>query len=125
LFGGSSFPDYEDLRQQTSAFTDLAAYDSASLNLTGAETRRDSGSSLVTTNYFKVLGVGAHLGRTLREEDDVSGAPADCRTSYAFWQRHFGGDRSVVGRSLILGNKAYTIVGSHRKVFVDCGWIST
>ena len=111
LFGGSSFPDYEDLRQQTNVFTDLAAYDSASLNLTGTETSERLRASLVTTNYFKVLGVGAHFGRTLRAEDDVPGAPATTVLSYSFWQRHFGGDRSVVGRSLVLGNKAYTIVG--------------
>jgi putative ABC transport system permease protein len=111
LFGGSSFPDYEDLRQQTNVFTDLAAYDSAFLNLTGSETPERLRASLVTTNYFKVLGVRAHMGRTLREEDDVSGASATAVLSYAFWQRHFGGDRSVFGRSLTLGNKAYTIVG--------------
>ena len=111
LYGGSSYPDYVDLKQQADVFSDLAAYDYAAVNLTGAETPERLRAGLVTSNYFQVLGVGAHLGRTLRTEDDSPGAPATAVLSYAFWQRHFGGDGSVVGRTLNLNNKPLTIVG--------------
>lgn len=110
-YGGSSFPDYLDLKQQADLFTDLTAYDSASLNLSGIETPERIRATLVTVNYFQLLGVGAHLGRTLRAEDAVAGAPPTVVISYAFWQRHFGGDTSVVGKSLTISNQTYTIVG--------------
>jgi predicted permease len=111
LYGGSSYPDYLDFKQQADVFTDLAAYDSASLNLTGVEKPERIRATLVTTNYFDVLGVRAHLGRTLRAEDEGASAPPTAVISYPFWQRNFGGDTSVVGRALTLNNKPYTIVG--------------
>jgi putative ABC transport system permease protein len=111
LYGGSSYPDYLDFRQQADVFTDLAAYDSASLTLSGVETPERLTAALVTTNYFRVLGVAAELGRTLRAEDDAPGAPATVVLSHSFWQRHFGGDSSIIGGPLTLNNKAYTIVG--------------
>jgi predicted permease len=110
-YGGSSFPDYVDLRQQATAFSDLAAYDSASLNLSGVATPERLRVGLVTSNYFQVLGIGSHLGRTLRAEDDASGAPQTVVLSHAFWQTHFGSDSSVLGRALTLGDKPYTVVG--------------
>ena len=111
LYGGSSFPDYVDLRQQATAFSDLAAYDGTSLNLSGVATPERLRVALVTPNYFHILGVPAQLGRTLRTEDDASGAPATVVLSYPFWQRQFGGDSNIVGRALTLGDKAYTVVG--------------
>src|SRR5437867_1041263 len=88
-YGGSSYPDYLDFKQQADVFTDLAADDSASVNLSGVETPERITATLVTSNYFQVLGIGAHLGRTLRAEDDATGAPPTVVLSYAFWQRHF------------------------------------
>ena len=110
-YGGSSFPDYVDLRQQATAFSDLAAYDSTSLNLSGAATPERLRVARVTSNYFQILGVPAQLGRILRTEDDAPGAPTTVVLSYPFWQRQFGGDSNIVGRALTLGDKAYTVVG--------------
>ena len=110
-YGGSSFPDFVDLRKQASAFNDLAAYDGTSLNLSGVATPERLRVGLVTSNYFQVLGVGPHLGRTLRAEDDAAGAPRTVVLSHAFWQTHFGSDASIVGRALTLGDKPYTVVG--------------
>ncbi len=110
-YGSSSYPDYVDLRQQADSFSDMAAYDSASLNLTGVETPERLRCALVTSNYFQVLGVGPQLGRTLRAEDDAPGAPATVVLSHPFWKRQFGGDTSVVGRSITLNNVPYIIVG--------------
>src|SRR5215204_283550 len=74
-FGGSSYPDYVDLRQQADTLTDLAAYDSSALTLSsGIDASERLRVRLVTTNYFQVLGINAHLGRTLRAEDDAPGA---------------------------------------------------
>ena len=110
-YGGSSYPDYLDIRQQADLLADAAAYDSTSLNLTGSDKAERLRGGLVTKNYFDLLGVGAKVGRTLRSEDDVPGAPPSVVLTYAFWLRHFGGDPSVVGRSLNLNSKPYTVVG--------------
>jgi len=83
LYGGSSYPDYVDLKQQADVFSDLAAYDYAAVNLTGAETPERLRAGLVTSNYFQVLGVGAHLGRTARPQDREARFPADGRVDAA------------------------------------------
>jgi len=116
LYGGSSYPDYLDFRQQANVFSDLAAYDSDSFTLSGVNPEQVS-AALVTTNYFKVVGVNAQIGRTLREENDAAGAPATAVLSYSFWKRYFGGDVSVIGRSISLDEKPYTIVGVSSESF--------
>jgi len=118
-YGGSSYPDYLDLRQQATAFTDLAAYDTVSVTLSGVEMSERLRAGLVSTNYFQLLGVRAQLGRTTRAEDDLPNAPATVVLSHAFWQRHFAGDSSVIGRTLTLSDKAYTIVGVTAEGFHD------
>jgi predicted permease len=69
--------------------------------------------SLVSGNYFDVLGTRPALGRTLRAEDDVRGAAPVAVLSYAGWQRFFGGDSTVLGRRMVLhfDGTPYTIVG--------------
>lgn len=69
--------------------------------------------ALVTGNFFDVLGARAALGRLLRPEDDVPGAPRVIVLSYAAWQSQFGGDSAVIGRRLIepYGQTPHTIVG--------------
>ena len=70
-------------------------------------------SSLVSGNFFDVLRSRAAIGRALRPEDDVIGAAPVLVLSHRAWQRQFGGDSSVVGRSVTLVNtgRPYTIVG--------------
>ena len=110
-YGGSSYADFLDIRQQADLLADAAAYEGATLNLAGSDKVERVRGTVVTPNYFQVLGVGAQLGRTLRAEDDVDGSAPTCVLGYGFWQKRFGGDPSIIGRSLTLNNKAYTIVG--------------
>jgi putative ABC transport system permease protein len=67
----------------------------------------------VTGNFFDVLGTRPVLGRLLRPEDDVAGAPPVIVLAYAAWRRHFGGDSMVLGRRLHLASFALdiTVVG--------------
>lgn len=68
---------------------------------------------LVSGNFFDVLGSRAAIGRALRPEDDVAGAAPVVVLSYRAWQRHFGGDSTIVGKSvrMIYTGRNYTIVG--------------
>ena len=69
--------------------------------------------ALVSGEFFDVLGVRPELGRALRGEDDVYGAPRVLVLSFAAWQQRFGGDANVLGRQLVMyqDNVPYTIVG--------------
>ena len=69
-------------------------------------------AEIVTGNYFVLLGVEAALGRTLLPEDDLArGAHPVIMLSHGYWLNAFGGDPAVVGQTLRLGDRAYTIVG--------------
>jgi predicted permease len=67
---------------------------------------------LVTGNYFQVLGVSARLGRVLTPDDDrvPNGHPLAV-LSYGFWQRRFGGDPAILGQTVSLNNRAFTVIG--------------
>ncbi len=69
--------------------------------------------SLAGGNYFELLGTPPVLGRALRPDDDVVGAPRVIVLSHAAWRRHFGADSTVLGRSLrsVIFGEAYTVVG--------------
>ena len=68
--------------------------------------------SLVSGNYFEVLGVSAILGRTLAPDDDRRGAPARVAVlGYDYWQHAFAADRAVAGRTLHLDKAAFTVIG--------------
>jgi predicted permease len=65
----------------------------------------------ISGDYFRALGVGASLGRVLIPADDAPGAPAVVVLTYGYWQRQFGSDASVIGKSLNLNGVPFTVVG--------------
>ncbi len=67
--------------------------------------------SEVTSRFFDVLGVTAEVGRTLLEGEDLPGRDRVAVLGHALWQQRFGGDRSVIGRSVIVDGIARTVVG--------------
>ncbi|HEV2836576.1 MAG TPA: ABC transporter permease [Pyrinomonadaceae bacterium] len=106
LYGSSSYPDYVDFLNQSDVFEDLAAYDQTVLNATGETDAERLRGEVVTANYFEVLGVRPELGRTLQASDDQTVVISD-----GLWQRRFNASTAVVGQSLRLNGKPYTIVG--------------
>ena len=68
-------------------------------------------TAMVTSGVFKALGVRPLFGGVLTTEDDRMGAPARAVLSHAFWQSRYAGDRGVVGRVIVSGATAYSIVG--------------
>jgi predicted permease len=111
LYGGSSYPDYVDLRDQANVFENLAASDQRVLNATGESEAERVRGLIVTGNYFDVLGVRAQLGRTLQPSDDQLSTALPVVISDSFWKRRFNADPDVVGQTLRLSDKVYTIVG--------------
>ena len=98
-FGTSSYPDYLDLKAGNAVFEDLIGYTPmfTPLNL-GSRSTLTVGE-VVTGNYFRVLGVGAALGRTLLPEDDVPGAPHVALVSYRYWVRELAQIASTAAAS--------------------------
>jgi predicted permease len=107
-----SYPDYADLRDQNHSFSGVIAFSTYSMTLTGIDQPERVWGALVSANYFDVLGVKPTMGRAfLPEEEQKPGGAPFVVISHRFWQTHFGGDRSVVGRGINISQHPYTIVG--------------
>jgi predicted permease len=109
---GMSFPNYEDYRRQNEVLSDVASWLTIPVTWSGgAEPRRLQGT-LVTANYFEVLGLSPLAGRFfLPEEDSKPNSNTVAVISYGLWTNKFGSDPNVVGRTINLNATAYTIVG--------------
>jgi putative ABC transport system permease protein len=109
---GLSYATYEDLRSRSRTFASMAAYMTAPMTLVDKDIPPDRvvGASL-SASSFRVLGVTPRLGRAFSPEDDRSGAPMVVLLSEQLWQRRYGGDPSVVGRTVTLNGDPATVVG--------------
>jgi predicted permease len=113
-------PEFHFYQRQTSVFKDVAAYDNAGpgFNLSGDRPEQLHGIH-VTEGYFRVYGAPVMLGRTFTPQEDSPHGGNVVVLSYGLWQRKFGGNPAIVGKSLSLGNEPYTIVGVIGKEFVS------
>jgi predicted permease len=102
--------NYVDWRAQNQVFTDMAAmrYSNAAFN--GDQAPEQALGRGVTRNFFDVLGVQPVVGRPFTAEEDAAKGKVVV-LSYALWQRRFGGNPSVVGRSILMDGEATTVVG--------------
>jgi predicted permease len=110
-YGSVSYSAYRSMRDGASSFSNLACW--VDLGATRPIVMRDAGFGsvqFVSGNYFATLGVSAALGRTLTADDDTPGA-AVAVVSDAFWQRAFGRDPGVIGKTIDLNGKPFAIVG--------------
>jgi macrolide transport system ATP-binding/permease protein len=113
-----SYPLYIYLRDHNKAFTGLAAVRSGTTAMavrmggpaSSAAPSRAIGH-LVSGNFFAVMDVNAFLGRSLSQADDRPGAKHAAVISYGYWQSQFSGDPGVIGRTVVLNETPFTIVG--------------
>jgi putative ABC transport system permease protein len=118
----ASYPTFLDWRAGTSAFEALAFVRGKGAVLQAAGGAERLVGAFVTEDYFRALPQPAAIGRNLDQADFSPGAPAAVTISWPLWQRRFGGDRSVVGRNVVLGERSYTIVGVMPVGFVYPTW---
>lgn len=106
-----SAPNYRDYKTAARSFSSMGMYhfDEKTMQ-TGGEPRRVRGSA-VSADLFPTLGVAPLIGRSFTAEDDRKGAAGTVMLSYRFWQTEFGGDRSILGRSIVLDDEPYTVIG--------------
>jgi len=110
-YATSSYPDYLDLKAQNTVFTDMTGYSPMMAPLALGDRSRVSLGQIVTGNHFTMLGVQPALGRLLQPADDVPGADRVVVLSDRMWQREYGADPAIVGRTLTLRGLAYTVAG--------------
>lgn len=115
-WGIYSYSLYEELRDHTPEFSDLAAFQ-AGLSQLSVRRRGAAGPAepyngeFVSGNYFTMFGVNAAAGRTIMASDDQTGAAPVAVMSYRAWQEHFGLDPSVIGSTLVINLKPYVVAG--------------
>jgi predicted permease len=114
-----SYLDYRDLRDNNRSLSGLLGFHQDFMYLTGiGKTERIYGA-LTSANYFDVLGVRPILGRGFLPEEEQKPSSVAV-VSYAMWQSHFGADRSVVGRTIGINLRSYTIIGVAPPGFQGC-----
>jgi predicted permease len=114
-----SYLDYQDLRDNNRSLSGLLGFHQDFMYLTGiGKTERIYGA-LTSANYFDVLGVRPILGRGFLPEEEQKPSSVAV-VSYAMWQSHFGADRSVVGRTIGINLRSYTIIGVAPPGFQGC-----
>ncbi|HEU0175755.1 MAG TPA: ABC transporter permease [Blastocatellia bacterium] len=108
---GVSYPNFLDWQKQQSVFTHLAAEGFQSFHLTGGGEPEIVNGAPISPETFSLLEVPPYLGRVFTAEDNRLDSAPKATLSYAFWQRRFGGESSVIGRTMLLDNQVYTIIG--------------
>jgi predicted permease len=110
----ASYPDYLDIRDRARSFAGLVALAAANVGFTPHTGGHPQVKlvSMVSSNFFHVLGVDPEIGRGfLPHEDRVSGSGAVAVLSYGTWQQEFAGNRSVLGQKVQIGGVEFTVVG--------------
>ena len=105
-----SYPDFADFRAQNRTLESVAAYDTNTATLSGSGEPRHLDTALVSANLFNVLRTTPLLGRTFVASEDQPGTHSAI-LSYHLWTSQFGANPHIVGHSITLDAKAYTVVG--------------
>lgn len=106
-----SLPDFRDVQKSTAIFSAAAASNIRSLSFTGNHAPRRLQAAAVTWQWFDVLGAKPMLGRSFAKEDDMPGANQQVVLSLDLWRNMFGGERSVLGRTIELDRRPYRVIG--------------
>jgi putative ABC transport system permease protein len=114
--GPISRPDFFEWQTQQKVFQEIAAYYTESYNLTGVEEAERIAGVRVTESFFSLFGIAPAHGRFFlpaeaQAGDNSSGGGRVAVISYGMWQREFGADPQLVGRTISLNGEAYTVVG--------------
>jgi putative ABC transport system permease protein len=108
---GTALPDYLEFKKQVTTLEGLAAIQEATFIISGGDKPERYLGGQISAEAFSFLGVQPIMGRQFRPEEDQLNAPPVTLIGYDVWQNHFGGDRSVVGKTITINGKRATIIG--------------
>lgn len=114
--GGVSYPDFEDWRAQSGSFQRMAAVRTLEANVIGSGTPDRLRGAVVTSDFFRLLGVAPALGRAFLPEEDAPDRGRVVILSHGLWQSRFGGDPGVLGKTVRLEGdglqgEGYLVIG--------------
>ena len=109
--GAMPYPNFRDLRRENRTFSAMAISRPTGFSLTGAGEAERVNAQFVTADFFTVLGVKPQLGRNFAPGEDERGAAPIVIIGADLWQRKFGSAPDMLGKSLALDDRSYTIVG--------------
>jgi len=108
---GVAAGEYLDYRDRNRSFVQTGAYEDAGFNLTGEGNPLRINAAAVTASVFQLLGVPPRLGQVFTAEEERDGGAAVAVLSYSLWQRHYGGDAGILGKTIKLDEKPYLVLG--------------
>lgn len=108
--GAPPYPVFERFRNETSAFTGIAAFAADESRVVVDGVVEQVFGQVASGNYFELLGLRPILGRLMTMDDERLNPPVAV-IGYGYWQRRFDGDPRAIGRIIVWGNRVFTIVG--------------
>jgi putative ABC transport system permease protein len=114
-----SYPDFLDYRAQSTSFTGLAAEDMIQGAIDSENQSDVVWGQVVSANYFDVIQVKPILGRAFSpDEDKTTGGSPVLVLGHSLWQRRFGADQNIVGKTVRLNDRQYQVIGVAPEYFV-------
>jgi len=108
---GFSVKEMQDYREQSKSLAQIEEYHQMSFILLDGQEPEQVRTGVVSAHFFDLLGIKPFLGRFFTSADDTPGADAVLVLSYTYWQKRYGGDRSIIGRRFRMNDKVHTVVG--------------
>src|SRR5262249_23277844 len=109
--GSISYPNFRDWQKENRTFASLAISPGPAFTLTGMGQGEQLNGQFVSSDFFSILGVKPVIGRMFAPGEDDIGGPPNVLVSEGFWKRKLGGTPDVLGKTLTLDGKIYTIIG--------------
>jgi putative ABC transport system permease protein len=116
-----SYPDFVALRDSAGAFDAAGAYMRWEVSLGRGEAAERAYAGIATADFARVVGVRPLFGRFFTADEDREGASPVVVLGEGLWRRKFGGERDVIGRTVLLGRTTYTIIGVAPRGFMGLG----
>src|SRR5215472_12983585 len=106
-----SYPNFLDWRAQSHSFSEVAALQEVSFNLSGITEPESVSGLAVSPNFLAMMGFRPAIGRDFESAEEQTGTAPVTILSYSLWQRRFAGDPAVLGRTIVLDGRGFTVVG--------------
>ena len=106
-----TYPVWEKVRDRQDVFSSVLAYSEMTFDLSDGGEKKPVQGIYASGDYFRTLGVPAAIGRVLIPDDDRPGATPAAVLSYGFWQRAYGGDPHIGGRTVRLNGHLFQVAG--------------